>query len=91
MSKCYKCGDQWTNENKIETPLVCPKCSEPAPASGSEGLKPCPFCNCMPVHGVECDIEGWPVKIKCPDCPCVMLFYSSNKQQAIEAWNRRLL
>ena len=26
MSKCYKCGRQWTNENKVETPLFCPEC-----------------------------------------------------------------
>lgn len=26
MSKCYKCGEQWTNENRVETPLLCPKC-----------------------------------------------------------------
>ena len=32
MSKCYKCGEQWTNENKVETPLLCPKCSLAEPA-----------------------------------------------------------
>jgi hypothetical protein len=27
MSKCYKCGQVWTNENRVETPLLCPECS----------------------------------------------------------------
>jgi hypothetical protein len=35
MSKCYKCGQVWTNENKVETPLLCPKCSLAAPASNA--------------------------------------------------------
>lgn len=26
MTKCYKCGEDWTNENRVETPLLCPKC-----------------------------------------------------------------
>lgn len=33
MSKCYKCGEQWTNENRVETPLLCPKCSLAPPGS----------------------------------------------------------
>jgi Lar family restriction alleviation protein len=57
----------------------------------NEELKPCPFCGC---HLYESDMKGDGTgvprfSIKCPDCPGGMQFFSSNKSQAIAAWNRR--
>lgn len=37
MSKCYQCGNQWTNENKIETEQRCPECRSLAAMPGSAG------------------------------------------------------
>jgi Lar family restriction alleviation protein len=58
-------------------------------ASASEELLPCPFCGC---HGIKFSTD--PVHyhrhtIKCEDCPGRAEFFSSTREQAVEAWNRR--
>jgi len=52
-------------------------------------LKPCPFCGC---HGLGMTSDSANPKrhtIKCQDCPGRMEFFSSDRQQAIAAWNGR--
>lgn len=60
------------------------------PPPQSNELLSCPFCGCIPIRGVEAnDLNGAKFLIKCPDCPNLMLFYSSSKEQAVERWNTR--
>jgi Lar family restriction alleviation protein len=52
-------------------------------------LKPCPFCGC---YGIKMDSDPTNPKrhtIKCEDCPGRAEFFSSDREQAIAAWNRR--
>lgn len=54
-------------------------------------LLPCPFCGAHhPVMVSDSDDKrGYRHTIKCTECPCRTEHYSSNKETAIAAWNRR--
>lgn len=53
----------------------------------SAELKPCPFCGC---HGIDFITHNHQRHtIKCQDCPGRAEFFSSDSEQAVEAWNRR--
>lgn len=59
-------------------------------SSAPAELLPCAFCGC---HGIK--FESDPIHfrrhtIKCEDCPGRAEFFSSTREEAIEAWNRRV-
>jgi Lar family restriction alleviation protein len=62
----------------------------PSPISDQAAgeLLPCPFCGCS-LFPSDLTGEGTRYTIKCQDCPGRMEFFSSDKEQAISAWNRR--
>ena len=52
-------------------------------------LLPCPLCGC---HGPKLKSDAADPRrhtIKCEDCPCRAEFFSSDREQAIAAWNKR--
>jgi Lar family restriction alleviation protein len=52
-------------------------------------IKSCPFCGCNPRFEAVKDKEML-FKIKCPDCPSGMEFYSTKtKEECIDRWNTR--
>jgi Lar family restriction alleviation protein len=62
----------------------------PSPISDQAAgeLLPCPFCGCS-IFPSDLTGEGTRYMIRCQDCPGRMEFFSSDKEQAISAWNRR--
>jgi Lar family restriction alleviation protein len=54
-----------------------------------DALLPCPFCGCSAVTLKSYNDDPKRHKIKCEDCPGGADFYSSTREQAIAAWNRR--
>ena len=75
-------------------PITADKClacgmSKLVAAPGKPELKPCPFCGCIPVRGVEVGNDEL-FRIKCPDCPAGMKFYSTTFESDCAArWNTR--
>jgi hypothetical protein len=56
-------------------------------ASIEAELLPCPFCGCAGLKASSCSPRRH--TIECEDCPCRAEFFSSTREQAITAWNRR--
>lgn len=55
----------------------------------NNALKPCPCCGCHNPKFTSDDFHHFRHTIKCQDCPLLAEFYSSTRDQAIAAWNRR--
>jgi hypothetical protein len=75
-------------DRTIDAAMTAPHPARKEPQMSNE-LKPCPLCGC---HGLKFTSDAANPKrhtIKCDDCPCGAEFYSSDRQQAIDAWNRR--
>lgn len=74
MSKCYKCGEQWTNENRTETPLLCPKCELAAPTGSAwmTGQPPHSKPGTLADHFLCIRIES--------DVPIVLVYIHAEKQ-----------
>jgi hypothetical protein len=52
-------------------------------------LSPCPLCGCCAVRIKTDPTNAKRHNIKCEDCPAGAEFHSSDRQQAVDAWNRR--
>ena len=56
----------------------------------SNELKPCPFCGGTELEKEKyCDLIGWLYRVRCKNCPTVMIESLADMEDAIKKWNTR--